>query len=137
MSIQASIDIYFVRDQCPSSVLSRLVGHGWDVNFNGEVMLLPENGFDDYEWIVIDLEEFDFPEFMGKADKAGRAGIVLVFNDKIGGGVLISRNSVSFSLSINRVLLVDNVPDFSWYVSRILPVFHGLEISGIQCETIF
>jgi hypothetical protein len=137
MSIQASIDISFVREQSPSSVLSRLVGHGWGVSFNGEVMLLPENGFDDYEWIVLDLKGFDFPDFMEKADKAGRAGIVLVFNNKIGGGVLISMNSVSFSLSINRVLLADNVPDFSWYVSRMLPAFHGLEISGIQCETIF
>ncbi|WP_343575821.1 hypothetical protein [Pseudomonas sp.] len=136
MSVQASIDISFVREQDPSLVLAKLLGCGWSEKFNEEVMFLPVNGFDDYDWTVLRGADFDVAGFLEDVRVGGRAGIVLVFNDVAGGEFLISKKSVSMSLSINRVVLVDRVPDFSWYISRMLPAFRDLEISSIQCEMV-
>ncbi|MCE4073616.1 MULTISPECIES: hypothetical protein [Pseudomonas] len=137
MSVQASIDISFARGQDPSEILNKLIGFGWEIGFGGKVMFLPENGFDEYEWVVWDLKRFDILDFLDETRKIGKAGITLVLSNDVGGEFLISRDLVSFSLSINRVLLVDRIPDFSWYISRILPALDGVEIFSIQCETIF
>lgn len=72
MSVQANIDISFAQGQSPSEVLNRLIDFGWGVGFEGEVMFLPENGFDDYEWVVWDLKSFDFSDFLEKTKKMRR-----------------------------------------------------------------
>lgn len=137
MSIKASIDIEFFRSVEPKKILLSLIDSGWELGFQGEVLFLNSFDCDGYDWQVKSLEEFDLDAFIGSHSPYGRIGVSMVFEGVCGGEFLISEDWLSFLISINKVFISRDVPDFSFYLERLSGVIKNFDASVVKCECIF
>jgi len=130
MSALASIDVTIEKRGSESitavEILELLTKQGWNINNNGNTLYLPLGDDDDFDWqeAVINKEEL-FSIIVQKEEQQEIIGIGLTWeNTDIGGTLLIhSNNLLSFSLTINRKVLSNNITDVNWYLERILPCF--------------
>lgn len=137
MSMKASIDIEFSRPVEPKKIFLSLIDSGWGVDFQGEVMFLDAVDREGYDWQVKSIEDFDLDEFIESHCPSDRIGISMVFEEAYGGEFLIFESWVSFSMSVNKVFLSNDVPDFSFYLERLSSVIEGFNVSVLKCECSF
>ncbi|MGE6473386.1 hypothetical protein [Serratia proteamaculans] len=134
MGSQASIDMDLFQSCQPQDVVVELVRSGWSVDFEEEVMFLLPSDAGSYEWRKEHVRKFELESFLSSHSTFGSVGIVMVFDEKFGGEFLICKDWISLSLSINRVCLFDDVPDFTEYIVRLRAVIDKFGVSGIRCE---
>lgn len=106
------------------SILKVLIEHGWNLVNNGKVLYLPLGDDDDFDWQEDEINESVFLNIVYQKEKANEViGVGMTWKDtSIGGTVLIcSALDISFSLTINRKRLINNITDVNWYLEKIIP----------------
>lgn len=138
MGMQVSIDINFAQEYSPKVILKCLMNNGWNIYYQNIVTYLSSNDIDDYDWLNIDMNLFNLDKFINSHNTMNKVGIVMVYNNESGGNLLIYPNYLSMSLSINRQYLSGEIiPDFNWYLVRMSGFLRNINLSSIQCETIY
>lgn len=139
MGIETSIDINFAIPYKPVDVLFTLLDIGCSYVIEDKVYFVPTEDFDDFNWQIVDPQAFDFKQFVESRQDCEQIGISLAFENNIGFDALIYQEYVILMLSINRQYLSyeHRVPDFSWYLQKLLPFIGKMKISSIKCELVF
>lgn len=139
MGIQTSIDINFAVTYKPVDVLFALLDSGYSYVIDNEVCFVPTEDFDDFNWQSADPQAFDFKQFVESRQGCEQIGICLSLENDIGVNALIYQEYVILMLSINRQYLSyeHRVPDFSWYLKKLLPFIERVNISSIKCDLVF
>lgn len=138
MSIEASVNIKLSKrgNQSISSsqIVRSLINGGWNIKKDGKVLYLPLGDDDDFDWQEDVLSEADFLKLAQEKEQVNEIiGIGLFWNDTETGGTLLlySDCSISFSATINRKVLMNNITDVNWYLEKIIPC---LEIASLGIE---
>lgn len=128
MSINASLDIrlYSKGNYVISSaqIIQAFINSGWNIQQKEKILYLPFGDHDDYDWQEKILSKDAFFELIEKKEEANEViGVGLFWDDTGIGGtlLLLSNESISFSITINRKILLNNITDVNWYLERIFP----------------
>ena len=135
--MQVSIDVNFSQEYLPVDILDLLLISGWSYQYENNVNFLKSDDIDNYDWQSVDIDFFNFESFIDSHKSMGKVGIVIVCDNRVGGELLIYRDYLSFSLSINRRYLSRReIPDFNWYLERLSLFLDEIRYSSIKCEVI-
>lgn len=138
MGIKVSIDVNFSQEYSPKEVLKLLMSNGWGIYYQNIVTYLSSKDVDSYDWQDMDVNFFDFYDFINSHDAMGKVGVVMVFDGISGGEVIIYPNCLSMLLSINcQHLSGSDIPDFNWYLKRMSGFLNSIKLSSIECESIY
>ena len=128
MSTLASIDIKLSRKKAfpisSESIIKALILSGWNAVNNGKILYLPLGDEDDFDWQEKALNQSDIFSIIEQKERNNEiVGVGITWKDTAIGGTLLINPAfdISFSLTINRKRLFDNVTDVNWYLERLLP----------------
>lgn len=140
MSTSSTLDIYFSNKSIDTfQVFTALRLGGWTPVFENEIVYLPLNDNDEFNWTsASSSEEIKVEmELKRKSEVGEMLGITLVWQDSMCGGefLIFPGGKVSINLSLNRrpIAQFERSTDISWYVNAILI---SLRDSPFQVESI-
>ena len=139
MGIQVSIDITFARNYQPTEILTKLLKSGWTYCFEGEVTFLCPDDINDFDWRSVSVAEFDLNRFLNSHEDSDRVSMTLVNKESVGGDFLISKNTLTIMVSVNRTYLSveQRIIDFSYYLKEFLPFISLMKVTDIKCSNVF
>lgn len=137
MSVNASIEIKFYEIK-PIDIVVLLLKAGWVFNDNGLQSYIPVGDEDEWDWKWEELTDEQMLFILKtKQDLNEIIGVGITWSDSnVGGELLLTQNSLIFSLSNNRLIGDSSVTDFNWYLDKIVNVLklNKIKISSIKCE---
>ncbi len=125
---------------CALDVLKKLLGKGWNLNYNSTVSYLPLKD-EDFNWCFDNIKDENkvFHIIHEKVQNQELVGITLMWeNTDIGVNALFypSLSEISFSTEINRKLIENlDITDYTWYIEKLIPciLILGLSIEVMEC----
>ncbi|NVJ51715.1 MAG: hypothetical protein HWE11_15095 [Gammaproteobacteria bacterium] len=126
MSVLAGIDIYFKSELEPIILIELLVKNGWTYDDNGQIVYLPINDNDMFEWQTKNLSDWNSVKeiIREKSTLKELIGLSLTWGStQVGGEFLFDPkdNSLGIGLNCNRKTKVGtNETDFDWYLEKLI-----------------
>ncbi|SHL34168.1 hypothetical protein SAMN02745136_04672 [Anaerocolumna jejuensis DSM 15929] len=119
-------------------VINLLLKFGWNIHKDGKITFLPLKDDDMYDWTTSNITLGEFIKLVDEKDYAKEiVGVELYWeNTDIGGHLLMfNKSDFSFALNIHTKYIgeKDKIPDFNWYVERIIP-YLNLEYHVMEYE---